>query len=407
MLKEVYLNEDNENHINIIPWNSKEFPVKINNIRYNQNYSLFVLATSKGYKIFSTNDLKQVHEETNKVRELGDISLAMTYYSSNLVFFVAKKSNENFSEKELIIFDDFSQDKISSFKSKKENIINFYVGKYEIYIVLESEIIVIELISFKIINIIKNIYSEPKLCSFNINGFSSFIKKNEKNKAYIKVLNFENNKIISIKNSYIIPNFESIQSIQLSLSGKYIALSSIFGNKIHIYYVENLILKECFYLGNEINNIIKMSFPLKDENFLILQINENKFRIFGFSNILEGQFKCICNKYKNEELVKEVIKKKENENGWINYFKNRYFSYSTIDNNVNNALIAFVVKEGILFLDFDENDMINNNKIDNKKRIIIINKKGFYYKFSFNKDEIKHEHNYNLNLNLEDSFQWI
>ena len=407
MLKEVYLNEDNENHINIIPWNSKEFPVTINNIRYNQNYSLFVLATSKGYKIFSTNDLKQVHEETNKVRELGDISLAMTYYSSNLVFFVGKKSNENISEKELIVFDDFSQDKISSFKSKKENIINFYVGKYEIYIVLESEIIIIELLSFKIVNIIKNIYSEPKLCSFNINGFSSFIKKNEKNKAYIKLLKFENNKITSIKNSYIIPNFESIQSIQLSLSGKYIALSSIFGNKIHIYYAENLILKECFYLGNEINNIIKMSFPLKDENFLILQINENKFRIFGFSNIVEGQFKCICNKYKNEELIKEAIKRKENENGWINYFKNRYFGYSTIDNNVNNALIAFVVKEGILFLDFDENCMINNNEIDNKKKIIIINKKGYYYKFSFKKDEIKHEDNYNINLNLEESVQWI
>ena len=135
MLKEENLIEDNEkSHIKIIPWNSKEFPVKINNIRYNQNYSLFVLATSKGYKIFSTNTLEQVHEETNKVRELGDISLAMTYYSSNLVFFVGKKSNGYFSEKELIVFDDFSQDKISSFKSKKEKIINFYVGKYEIYI---------------------------------------------------------------------------------------------------------------------------------------------------------------------------------------------------------------------------------------------------------------------------------
>jgi len=406
MLNEENISENNDiNHRNIKPWNSKEFPVKINNIRYNQNYSLFILATSKGYKIFSTNSLEQVHEETNKVRELGDISLAMTYYSSNLVFFVGKKSNGYISQKELIVFDDFSQDKISSFKSKKENIINFYVGKYEIYIVLESEIIVIELITFKIVNIIKNIYSEPKLCSFNINGFSSFIKKNEKNKAYIKVLNFENNKIISIKNTYIIPNFESIQSIQLSHSGKYIALSSIFGNKIHIYYVDNLILKECFYLGNEINNLIKMSFPLKEENFLILQINENKFRIFVFSNILEGQYKCICNKYKNEELVKEVIKRKENENGWVNYIKNKYFNYSTEDNDANNALIAFVVKEGILFLDFD--DEINKNQIDNKKKIIIINKKGYYYKFSFNKEGIKQEDNYNMNLNLEESFQWI
>ena len=100
--------------------NSKEFPVKINNIKYNQNYSLFVLATSRGYKIFSTNSLEQVHEETNKVSELRDISLAMTYYISNLVFFVGKKSNENLSQKELILFDDFSQEKISSLNQKRK-----------------------------------------------------------------------------------------------------------------------------------------------------------------------------------------------------------------------------------------------------------------------------------------------
>ena len=46
-----------------------------------------------------------------------------------------------------------------------------------------------ELISFKIINIISNIYSDYKLCSFNAYGFVAFTKKNEKYKVYIKVLN--------------------------------------------------------------------------------------------------------------------------------------------------------------------------------------------------------------------------
>ena len=411
MIKE----EDNDKNIdslnNIIPWNSKEFPVTINSIRYNQDNSLFTLATTRGYKIFSTKNLRQVHEETNTVRDLGDLDIVMTYYCSSLVFFSATKNNKNFSTNDLILFDDFSQKKISSFKSKKEKITNFFVGKYALFIVIETKIIIIELITFKIIYIISNIYSDNKLCSFNSYGFVAFTKRDEKYKVNIKVLNFENRKIVSIRNRCINPNFEYIQSLQLSPSGQFIALSSIFGNKIHIYYTENLILKECLYLGNEINDIIKMSFPGIEEGFLILQINKKQFRIYRFSNILEGQFKCNCYKYKNEELVKEVIKKKENEDGFFNYIKKQYFDfyfYSPSDNKIRNAITCFEVKEGILFLDFVENDNFATSKINNKKEIIIINNKGYYYKFVFNNEKkLLNDHDNDINLILKESVQWI
>jgi len=79
--------------------------------------------------------------------------------------------------------------------------------------------------------------------------------------------------------------------LQLSPSGQFIALSSIFGNKIHIYYVENLILKECLYLGDEIYNIQKISFTSKGEYFLLIQLSKNLLKLFELSNIIEGQFK--------------------------------------------------------------------------------------------------------------------
>ena len=410
MIKEEEENIKNvQNLNNITPWNSKEFPVKINNIRYNQDNSLFTLATSRGYKIFSTKNLMQVHEETNAVRDLGDLDIVMTYYSSSLVFFTFTKYNNNFSTNELILFDDFAQNKISSFKSRKEKITNFFVGKYALLIVLETEIIIVELITFKMIYIINNIYIDKKLCSFNTYGFVAFTKRDEKYKVYIKILNIENYKIVSIRNRCIKPNFEYIQSLQLSPSGQFIAISSIFGNKIHIYYTENLILKECFYLGNVINDIIKMSFPGIEEGYLILQINKKQFKIYKFSNILEGQFKCNCYKYKNEELVKEVIKKKENEGSFFNYIKKSYFNYyfaPPSNNKISNALISFEVKEGILFLDFAENDIFSINKINNIKEIIIINEKGYYYKFLFNKDN-KQLNDNNINLILKESVQWI
>ena len=396
---------------NLIPWNSKEFPVKINSIRYNQDNTLFTLATSKGYKIFSTKNLKQVHEETEKVRELGDLELVLTYYSSSLVFFIPTKNNENFTKNDLILFDDFGQKIIFKFKSKKESINFFQVGKYAICIALETQIIILELITLKIIYIISNIFSDEKLCSFNAYGFIAFTKKNEKYNVYIKILNTKNNKIISIRNKILKPNFDYIQALHLSPSGQFIVLSSLFGNKIHIYYVENLILKECLYLGDEIYNIQKISFTSKGEYFLLIQLSKNLLKLFELSNIIEGQFKCKCYKYKNEDMVKEVIKKKENENSWFSYFKNiLYADYNNQPIEEKKIDLGFVnakVQEGILFTDFVENEFIDRNNESKNKEIVIINGKGFYYKYSFNNKQNKFDENVDNDFELINSFQWI
>ena len=151
-----------ENANKIEPWNSGEFPLIINSIRYNQDYSLFTLATNKGYKIFSTEILKQVHEETEKVRELGDLKIVMTYYRSNLVFFIANENNPNFSRNELIVYDDLSESKISHFRVKSEKIIDFFVSKNLIFITLVKKIIILEILTMQIVNIIENINTTNK-----------------------------------------------------------------------------------------------------------------------------------------------------------------------------------------------------------------------------------------------------
>ena len=130
----------------IKPWNSSEFPVKVNNIRFNQDHTLLTLATSKGYKIFSAKTLRQVQEETELVRDFGDLKIVMTYYSTSIVFFIAKKNNSKISQKQLIIFDDYSQKIIGKFESKGENIINFYVSKDAIFIALQNNLVILELL---------------------------------------------------------------------------------------------------------------------------------------------------------------------------------------------------------------------------------------------------------------------
>ena len=411
MIKEEDSHENSKDLINIKPWNSKEFPVTINNIRYNQDNTLFTLATSRGYKIFSTNNLKQVHEETEKVREFGDLESVQTYYSSSLVFILPTKNNENYTKRELILFDDYFQKIIFKFQSKKENINFFYVGKYAICIALQTQMVIIELITLKIVYIITNIFSDEKLCSFNTYGFIAYTQKDEKYNVYLKILNIQSNKIVSIRNQILKPNFEYLQTMKLSPSGQFIALCSLFGNKIHIYYVENLILKECLYLGDEIYNIQKISFAARGEYFLLIQLNKKRMKLFELSNIIEGQFKCKCYNYKNEEMIKEVIKKKENENGWFNYFKNMiYLSYNNQpveERKIDSGFVCVQSNEDIIFTDFVESEFIYNKKDLDIKEIVIINGKGHYYKYLFNNERKKLDDNINNNFELIDSVQWV
>ena len=411
MIKEEDSHECSKDLINLKPWNSKEFPVKINNIRYNQDNTLFTLATSRGYKIFSTKNLKQVHEETEKVRELGDLESVQTYFSSSLVFILPTKSNEIYTKKELILFDDYSQKIIFKFQSKEESINFFYVGKYAVCIALQNQMIILELMTLKIVYIIPNIFSDEKLCSFNTYGFIAYTQKNEKYNVYLKILNIENNKIISLRNQILKPNFEYLQALQLSPSGQFIALCSLFGNKIHVYYVENLILKECLYLGDEINNLQKISFATRGEYFLLIQLNKKRMKLFELSNIIEGQFKCKCYNYKNEEMIKGVIKKKENENGLFNYIKNMIYlgfnNQPVEERKIDSGFVCVESKADILFTDFVENEYIYHKNDLDVKEIVIINGKGYYYKYLFNNERNKLDDGNNNNFELIDSVQWV
>ena len=83
------MSENSENPVDftrIEPWNSRDFPIKINSIRYNQDFSLLTLGTSKGYKIFSTSNLREVNEPSDEVTKLDDINIALCYYNSSLIF---------------------------------------------------------------------------------------------------------------------------------------------------------------------------------------------------------------------------------------------------------------------------------------------------------------------------------
>jgi len=357
----------------ISPWNTGEFPVKVNNIRFNQDNTLLTLATSRGYKIFSAKTLRKVQEETELVRDLGDLKIVMTYYETSIVFFTGKKNNKKITQKELIIFNDFTQKQIGKFESKEENIINFYVSKNAIFIALENNLVILELISLKIINIIENVEINSKLVSFNINNNIAYILQNQPKKIFINKYSFKNNILSGIQKKNINCAFDWIQFIKLSQSGNFISIVSILGNKIHIYKTSNCSLIKCILIGLRIYNIENMSFisNKQKENYFFVNLNNSTIRIYRLKNIEKNY--CVCDKYLDDDILTNKIKEDNSNNFFSNYLfpiKNTDIAESHLNINSNN---------NIIFSEFFVNLFI--------KSFVIIDNKGFYYIYFFDKEK--------------------
>ena len=356
------------------PWNSKETPVIVNSIRYNQDYTLLTLGTSKGYKIFLTEDMKTCQEETDVVKNLGDINIAMNYFKSSLVFFLPSKDNKNFTIKEIIVFDDFYQTQIASFKEKNEPILNFFLSKNVLYIVTLKKIVIIELFTFKVIEIIENINYSFKLLSFNFFDFLAYMNNDNKKIIYINNYLSENYKIQSKAKYMINSPYDFIQTFQLSPSGDLLGLVSIYGNKIHIYNTQTGKLKECVFLGSSIQTMEKMAFSRK-ENYIFFQRNDSRFYVYKLGKIQVENPKCVCSKYDDSKLMNSNDEefKRKGSGGFMDFLRN---SLKGKDNRDPHIFGEYDGK--LLFVDFD----LNENK---NKHLIMINHKGLLTEYHFNK----------------------
>ena len=78
------------------PWNNY-LPVKINKMAYNQDHSLFVLATTRGYRVFDSKTFVSVCKVDDYQDLIGDLALAMTLYKAQLIYFVGNDENISYT----------------------------------------------------------------------------------------------------------------------------------------------------------------------------------------------------------------------------------------------------------------------------------------------------------------------
>ena len=377
-----------ENQIlKLYPWNSSENPVKVNSIRYNQDLNLLILGTSKGYKIFSTTTLKSVEEENEVISNFGDIHVAELYYSSKIVFLLPSKYNQKYLDDEIIIFDDYFHEKIGSIKTKSDKVENFYVGQNIISLVTNNKIIVFEIFSLKIIDIIEDIIFNDKILTFNSFNFLAYIKSADRKTLYIENFKGEKGKVISKKIQKITTNFDFIQVMKFSPKGDQIAVLSIYGNKLHIYNTLSGSLKNCIFFGPKIQTLDKIFFSEKKPNYLLFVRNDKTFNVYkiGKAKDKNDTQKCICNIDSDGDLVNR-LHELDLKNAGLS--KSRSLSKSKI---IREAHVYSDFKDRLLFADFDRN---------NHKDLLFIDLKGKLFKYHFNKKR-------NGKIEPTLSIQWI
>lgn len=385
------------------PWNSGDYPLEIYSVRSNQDSSLLSLGTSRGYKIFLSKTLRSVSEYTDQIRELGPLLIVMTYLKSPLVFFLPHKTNQNYRPNELIVFDDSEQKKISSFKLKndEDEILDFSVGRSEIFVITVKNIIILEILSFNVLSIIDNINPNNKLISYNFYDFIAYTKlnDNDNNKgknAFVTFYNNKDHKCIYRFNRIIKSRFDQIQCLCISPTGNIVAVANSSGNKIHFYYTNKSRLKECLYLGSSSNKIEKILFSTKKENYLLVlkkildtKINKNKkiFSVYKLEkNFVENPV-CYCEKYDDNGNLKEAFKdknkaKKEGR-GFFGLFKKAPKNLDIKEQHASGEIKGDLKGNGGII---GEDNYIGFDGEKNKG-IVIINKTGYYYKYLLKKNK--------------------
>ena len=150
---------------------------------------------------------------------------------------------------------------------------------------------------------------------------------------------------------------------------------SILGNKIHIYKISDCSLVKCILIGLRIYNIENISFisNKQKENYFFVNLNNNSIKIYRLKNI-EKNF-CICDNYLDDDILTNKIKEDKIKNFFSNYLfpiKNTDITESHLNIDSNNDII---------FSEFFVNLFI--------KSFVIIDNKGFYYIYFFDKEKTK------------------
>ena len=383
----------------------------IDNIYINNEKDIICLTNSEGIHFYDTNDF-QLLMKLNPLRIglYGDVNKTKIFYNSQIIAFSILETKEIPSEEQLIIFNNSN--------IKRNSIVLYDLNNYEIIgkITLKSanEINDFLITRFFIIIMIENknktlLFKTSNLEYFktisNIDHGNIFYsddyffnkrKKNHKgknlqynyqnkmNKCIIVYKDSINSKLIAriqfifnedktkvigskTRNTEINLNSDGIKNVGL-ISSFYI-VSSIHGNKIHIYDLLSGELKYCLVLGNFPYEITEVHLDNKQK--IISIITNNKYLKLYKLNRLSSN--CICNLHFDENISfneeRGMLDKLKHKIGIgrSDYLCRFKININSFDLLYNKTLIAFDKKSNDFIYVIQLNKNIKKLKFNRKK----------------------------------------
>ena len=370
-------------NINTIDYYWNKFPtLEINNIEFNSDKDLLIFSTNSGYRIYDSKTFTLLSNINDKQLHLGSLKKVSVFYCSYIICFLASDNNDIYKTNQIFFYNDFNN-KIMSIINFQERVFTFFLTKYLIIICLWHKILIFELTTLKciyqiinidvhddLITIYEDYNNEKNLNIIHLGFITTFFEK--ENVVSINSFIIKNNTITHLKKNGIITLFKNISKIYFDNNNKLIVVSE-YGNKIHIYNIDNNNLLYCIYMGNQILNISNFSFD-KNEIFFLCVFDLDEINIFKLIKNEKENFNCNCIFHPDNEIIKR--RNSSNKSFLKGYFKRIlsdctepyiYYSFNINGdffkcyfNNLNDNEIILISNYGNAII-YDFNKIQNEN----------------------------------------------
>ena len=223
-------------------------------------------------------------------------------YKTNIFGIVGSDNNEEFKQKQVIIWDD-SANKILYKIKMTENVLNLKMRRDKIFIVCLTKIYIVNTKNGYYLSCKKETGNNPNgLIAINYDEENTIIvypsSDENKDKGEITIENLDNNEV-----KYLFPHKNKVAYIALSYNGLLLATASEDGKKIRIFETQNLEKLQELNGGAEKADIKCISIDFRNQ-FLAASSIKGTIHIWSLSQSIEKLKKS--GKYKiNDEDVSE------------------------------------------------------------------------------------------------------
>ena len=262
----------------------------IDKCKMNSDWSILTTIKKHQLTFFETKTFKEIGDFSDK--NTGIVSLAFPIHRSNIIIILGNKANIRFPENTVHLWDIEKQESIGSISIKVDPnipddlIFNVFLANSYLFVATRYRIYMFDLMTLEHEFTFEDVYGKEGCISIFFTETKIFVSYiSNTNQSIVKV-----NKIKILKNGlkysqrFIATNFNSIQYIQTSPRGKYLAVADAPGEKINLYSLRSYKARKCLWRGYGNVKIVSIFFD-KDNNYVGIYSSQKTLHIYPIFDV--------------------------------------------------------------------------------------------------------------------------